>query len=326
LGLLAACSSTAPSAPKAGSLPASSSAPATPAYQVVNLMPAFEEFWAQAKSKDMPTQATLFGQLLADRYPEVYNRDVLGGPPDVEFTATLPKRYPAVQARIAPKMEVVLRLGRQIGSDLPRYEANFRKTFPGLDYSGRIYFLYSLGAFDGGTRTVKGQLALLFGLDMMAYVYGEEANPEPFFHHELFHIYHSQFSGEGGTLAAALWREGLATYAAHVLNPTAAGVNLFGLPRNTPERTRAELPRYVRAMRAVLDSEKKDDYARYFLGGMDEQAETPARSGYYIGYLVAEKLARRHTLLDLARAQLGQLRPEIDQALQELEQAAVAKP
>ena len=42
---------------------------------------------------------------------------------------------------------------------------------------------------------MAGQQALLFGLDMMAYVYGNDADPEPFFDHELFHIYHSQFLG-----------------------------------------------------------------------------------------------------------------------------------
>ncbi|MBF9237001.1 hypothetical protein I2I05_06295 [Hymenobacter sp. BT683] len=289
-----------------------------PGYSVVDLMPDFRKFWAQARDKDQATQVALFKKLVADPHPEVYNRDVLGGPPDKAFAATLPERYPAIQALVQPKMDLVLRLSQQIGQDLPRYENSFRKTFPDLKYNGRIYFMYSLGAFDGATRTVRDKEALLFGLDMIAYVYGQEADPEPFFHHELFHIYHSQFFGEEQTVAAALWREGLATYVAHALNPKAAGVNLFGLPRNTPERTQAALPRYVGPLRAVLNSEKKEDYSRYFMG-MDEQAETPARSGYYIGYLVAEKLAKRHSLQELAHAQLKDLLPEIEQALQELE-------
>jgi hypothetical protein len=288
-------------------------------------MPDFRKFWAQARDKDQATQVKLFQKMVSDPHPEVYNRDVLGGPPDQPFAATLPGRYPAIQAMVQPKMDLVLRLSRQIGKDLPRYESNFRKTFPDLNYTGRIYFMYSLGAFDGGTRTVQGKEALLFGLDMIAFVYGEEADPEPFFHHELFHIYHSQFFGEGETIAAALWREGLATYVAHALNPKAAGVNLFGIPRNTPDRTQAELARYAGALRAVLNSEKKDDYNRYFMGGMDEKAETPARSGYYIGYRVAERLAKRHSLQELAHTPLAQLLPEIEQALKELEAEPAGK-
>jgi hypothetical protein len=55
---------------------------------------------------------------------------------------------------------------------------------------------------------------------------------------------------------------------------------------------------------------------------MNEQAETPQRSGYYIGYLVAEKLSKRHSLPELAHMSLLQLKPEIEQALQELESTA----
>ncbi|WP_400192270.1 DUF2268 domain-containing putative Zn-dependent protease [Hymenobacter sp. B81] len=297
--------------------PAASAAPAA-GYQVVDLMPAFLEFWQQAQNHDQATQVRLFQQRLADRYPEVYNQSVLGGPADKTFAENLPARYAKVQPLVQPRMALVERLSRQIGQDLPRYEASFRQTFPDLRYHGRIYFLYSLGGFDGGTRTVQGEQALLFGLDMIAFVYGEEADPQPFFHHELFHLYHSQFFGRDETLAAALWREGLATYVAHALNPSAAGVNLFGLPRNTPARVQAELPRYARELRAALGSTSRDDYARFFLGGTDEQAATPGRAGYYLGYLVAQKLARHHSLPELAHAQLAQLRPEIEQALAEL--------
>ncbi|KUG09342.1 hypothetical protein ASU33_16540 [Solirubrum puertoriconensis] len=288
-------------------------------------MPAFEEFWQKAQTQDEATQVKLFQQLLAERYPEVYNNNVLGGPTDKTFAEVLPLRYAKVHNMVLPKMDLVLRLSRQIGRDLPRYETTFRKTFPDLDYRGRIYFMYSLGGFDGGTRTIEGKQALLFGLDMIAYVYGQDADPAPFFHHEFFHIYHSQFFDGNESVVSALWREGLATYVAKALNPKAEGVNLFGLPLNTPARTQAELPRYARELRAVLDSEKREDYARYFLGGMDEQAATPARSGYYLGYLVAEKLAKRHSLQELAHAKLAQLRPEIEQALTELESGAVSK-
>ncbi|MGY2134143.1 DUF2268 domain-containing putative Zn-dependent protease [Hymenobacter sp. HD11105] len=308
------------------SAPAGNTVPKpAPSYTVIDLMPDFWKFWRQAQGKDEQTQIQLFKQLVSKPHPEVYNNDVLGGSPGKTFDEDLPQRYPKIQAMVQPKMAIVERLSRQIGKDLPRYESRFRKTFPDLNYNGRIYFMYSLGAFDGGTRTIEGKQALLFGLDMMAYVYGDEADPEPFFDHELFHVYHSQFMGEDNQLIAALWREGLATYVAHALNPKAAGVGLFGLPRNTPERTQADLPRYARELHAVLSSTSSDDYARYFLGGRDEQAPTPARSGYYIGYLVAEKLAKKHSLQELAHAPLSKLRPEIEQALTELENQSAAR-
>lgn len=326
---LACCTTSQPVSVAPAATQAAATAPPTPpgpaTYTVVDLMPAFWEFWAQAKDKDETTQVQLFQKLLVARYPEVYNQEVLGGPKDKPFAEALPARYHLIQGLVQPKMDIVEKLSRQIGQDMPRYQERFRQTFPDLHYTGKIYFMYSLGGFDGATRHVNGQEVLLFGLDMMAYVYGREADPEPFFHHEFFHIYHSQFLNHGEDIATALWREGLATYVAHVLNPQATGAALFGLPRNTPERVQAQLPRYAREIQAVLGSESKEDYARFFLGGRDEQATIPARSGYYLGYLVAEKLAKRHSLQDLAHASVEQLRPEIEQALTELQAPAVAK-
>ena len=46
--------------------------------------------------------------------------------------------------------------------------------------------------------------------------------------------------------------------------------------------------------------------------------QVPGRSGYVIGYLVAGKLAKKHTLPELARTPMASLRPEIEAALGEL--------
>jgi uncharacterized protein YjaZ len=178
--------------------------------------------------------------------------------------------------------------------------------------------MHSLGGFDGATRTVKGRTALLFGVDMIAYIYGTDANPEPFFHHELFHLYHAQFKGAGSgvkaSLLSSLWREGLATYVAQELNPQAIGVAIFGLPRSTPTLAQGRLSALARELRDNLDSDSAQDYARFFTGAR-EDAPVPARSGYYVGYLVAKELAKRHTMAELARAPIAQLRPEIEAAL-----------
>ncbi|WP_426061080.1 hypothetical protein [Hymenobacter sp. B1770] len=134
-----------------------------PGYTVIDLMPDFRKFWAQARDKDQATQVKLFQKMVSDPHPEVYNRDVLGGPPDQTFAATLPGRYPAIQAMVQPKMDLVLRISRQIGKDLPRYEKNFRKTFPDLNYNGRIYFMYSLGAFDGAPAPCRARKRCYLG-------------------------------------------------------------------------------------------------------------------------------------------------------------------
>ncbi|MFD2365975.1 DUF2268 domain-containing putative Zn-dependent protease [Pseudoduganella sp. GCM10020061] len=291
-----------------------------PGYRVINLMPAFWEFYGKTQGLAPEAQAVLFNRMVARRYPEVYAADVVGIRNGKPLDDEIVRRYKMVQERIGSQMDVMRDVSNRISKDLTRYETTFRKSFPDLAYSGDIYFMYSLGGFDGGVRNIKGNSALLFGLDMITWVYGKGANPEPFFHHELFHIYHRQFKHKDQPegILGALWGEGLATYVAQALNPGTGGVEIFGLPRNTPERVLADVPGLAKNLRALLDSKSSDDYRRYFLG-LDEKAEVPSRSGYVMGYLVAKKLAKRHTLQELAHTPLSELRPEIEQALAELE-------
>ncbi|HEU4851853.1 MAG TPA: DUF2268 domain-containing putative Zn-dependent protease [Telluria sp.] len=293
---------------------------ATPGYRVVNLMPAYWDFYAKTRHLSPEAQAEQFKLLMAKRYPDAYSANVLSIPEGKQLDAEVVRRYALVQGMIGTKMDVMRSVSDRIGKDLQKYETAFRKTFPDLAYDGEIYFMHSIGGFDGGLRDVKGKRALLFGLDMITYVYGTDADPQPFFHHELFHLYHHQFDtkDQPAGLLPALWAEGLATYVAQALNPGSGGVAIFGLPRSTPKRVVADVPAFIKGFRAVMDSTSSEDYRRYFMG-KDEDAAVPARSGYVLGYLVAKKLAKRHTLQELAHTPVRQLRPEIEQALAELE-------
>jgi Predicted Zn-dependent protease (DUF2268) len=287
-------------------------------YHVIDLMPAFWDFWAQAQSLPEEARPALFRKVVVSCAPQAYAAGVIGLAPDKPYETELARRYHRVQSLIGDRMDAMRRLSERIALDLRGYEATFRRTFPDLAYRGDIYFMHSLGGFDGGTRQIGGHTALLFGLDMITYVYGAQADPQPFFHHELFHVYHAQFSGdvEGGRgrLVEALWSEGLATYVAQALNPQAKGVSIFGLPHTPPGRGRANLPSLARKLREQLESSADDDYRRWFVG-TDDRDEVPARAGYVIGFLVAQKLAERHRLIDLAHAPLSRLQPQIGQAL-----------
>lgn len=300
---------------------ASTPTPAGPAhYHIENLMPAFWDFWSKAKQLDVDAQAALFEKQVAARYPNVYAPQVLGLDPGQAYSSALAGRYKLVHRLIGARMDLVRNLSDSIERDLPQYEKRFREVFPDFAYDGDIVFMYSLGGFDGGTRNVGGKVTLLFGLDMIAYVYGKDADLAPFFHHELFHVYHSQLLGAAPTddsLISALWREGLATYVAQVLNPQSGSISIFGLPRSTPDRVRADLPQLARQLRSKLDSTSESDY-RVWFNGSQENAVPPARAGYFIGFLVAERLGRKHTPQELAHMPVHVLRPEIEAVLRDL--------
>ena len=219
------------------------------------------------------------------------------------------------KAQSLPEAEQI-RLFRQMVVER-RHEQSFQKEFPDFKYQGRVYFLYALGAFDGAVRTVDGRPALLFGLDAIAAIHGETASVGPLFHHELFHAYHGPRIGDTGRglpLYLSVWSEGLATLVARRLNPSASDMAIYGLPANTPQRVRDDLPKLAALLRARLDSTLAEDYDEFFVGN-DPKASRPRRSGYYLGYLIAARLNADKPLKDLARLKGQQLRRAIDQAL-----------
>jgi hypothetical protein len=282
----------------------------------IDLMPAFWSFHQQARTLPLPEQAALFERQLVERYPEVYTAGVLGFEDGQPFSDQLQARYLEWAPLVAPHLPLMRTLSTRISADLPEYTRSFVAAFPDFRSSAEIYVLCSLGGFDGATRTVKGQTALMFGVDMIAYVYGERADPKPFFHHELFHLHHAQLvrSPTETPLYLALWREGLAVYVAKTLNPSAKGVGLFGLPEDMPTRAEQQLGPLARAFRDTMGSTESADYTRYFLG-KEDQAGFPARSGYYLGYRVAQRLAAKRSLAQLARLEGAELKDEIDDAL-----------
>lgn len=288
-------------------------------YRVIDITPDFWAFWSAAHGKPLEEQQRLLQTMLLERHPHIYTAHVLTLPDDEPLEEAMNARYERWLPRISPHIETMKKVSERIASDLPEYERSFRKTFPDMRYTGNVYFMCSFGGFDGAVRTVNGERTLLFGVDMIAYVYGEHADPQPFFHHELFHIYHSQFlDKDDDRLFMNLWSEGLATYVAKALNPSAEGVNLFGLPLDMPERAAAMLPQLARELRENMDSTSPDTYARFFFG-KDEHAEVPARSGYYVGYRVVEKIAPGRELRELAGMQPAEIRAAVEKALLELE-------
>lgn len=289
-----------------------------PTYTVRDLTPTFWRFWAEAQHQSEAEQVALFEAQVVRAHPEVYTAGVLGLNADKPLTDELKTRWPKFLAFAGAQLPLARELSKSIGVDLPRYDASFREAFPDFAYAGEVYFLISLGGFDGGLRQVRGKMALLFGLDIIAAIYGADANPKAFFDHELFHLYQQQFPDPEleGTLAWALWHEGLAEYVADQLNPHTPEAVLLGLPRDTPTRVRADLPVIAREFRSRLGSKSSEDYERYFLGS-DANQSPPARSGYTLGFLVVKRVAAGRTLAELARLKGSALREEIDAALKQ---------
>ena len=165
-----------------------SQAPGAARCQVVNLMPSFWRFWDAAKDRPPSTQLLLFDEMVVKEHPEVYREGVLsigsGGP---DLTTQIANFLRGAPADIA----AMRKLSDSLEGDLPLYLSDFQKAFPDFACQYSIYFLVSLGAFDGAVRSVNGDPALLFGVDVIARIHPQD-ELGVFFDHELLHIYHRQ--------------------------------------------------------------------------------------------------------------------------------------
>jgi hypothetical protein len=119
-------------------------------------------------AKDQPQSAQLlqFDEMVVKEHPEVYRESVLGvgsngpGPRIADFLRGVPANIAGMR-----------KLSDSLEGDLPLYLSDFQKAFPDFACQNSIYFLVSLGAFDGGVRPVNGYPALLFGVDVIARVH-----------------------------------------------------------------------------------------------------------------------------------------------------------
>jgi hypothetical protein len=285
--------------------------------RVINLMPEFWRVWEASAGLPEDERAAKFMQEFVTRHAEIYQPDILAPARSEVSLSSLSREFVSKAVAVVPQMR---KLSAQLQEDLPDYLARFRKAFPSFRCEFSIYFLPSLGMFDGAGRNIEGRVALLFGVDEIARIY-ENADLGAFFTHELFHRYHAQVGGEGAggrsSLYQSLWEEGLATYVSHVLNPGVSESVVLGRPPDLAERARPMLPKLAAELLENFDSTSAEEYAAFFYGRR-QRGEVPPRSGYYVGYLVAWKAARGRNLDQLAHLKGDPLRREIRAQLTEL--------
>jgi len=127
-------------------------------------------------------------------------------------------------------------------------------------------------------------------------------------------VYMPPYATDRAKLYQVLWLEGLAAYMSKALNPTATDQQVL-LSGTVAAEVRARWPTLRADLRDHLDSSNKADIDAYMF---DASSKIPKRAGYYIGMLIAQRLARQHTFTELCRLQGQQLRSEVARALLDL--------
>jgi len=219
------------------------------------------------------------------------------------FGAT-PERYDAQIARSLETFAALRLKYEQVQREFPTaFDAgiqHFRKIFPGFTPNVPVYLLHSLGEMDGGLRDLDGKNYLIFGADVIARMHDTQTLT-PFLDHELFHVENRKYFSDCEKVWCVLWEEGLATYAAKIMNPGADDRQLLlTSPKPIRAAVDATWPAALCFAQAKLPSVEPADMDALLTGGT-ASAGFPERFGYYVGLRVIEELGGDFALPALAK-------------------------
>lgn len=272
-------------------------APSQPAEQhgvpYIDLTAAFSRFFDETAGLDETARVASFRRQMDPLLPGFY------APRD----GATPAQYDAQVADALKNFASIRPQYEQVQKTFPAaFEGgirHFRKQFPGFRPDVPVYLLHSLGEMDGGTRELHGKGYLIFGADMIARIH-DAHDLTPFLDHELFHVENHKAFPECEQVWCSLWAEGLATYAAHLMNPDADDkALLLTLPKPIRADVDARWPAALCFTRTRLFSGDAADMKALFTYSTRAQ-EFPSRFGYYVGLRIAEELGGQYPLPALA--------------------------
>lgn len=119
-------------------------------------------------------------------------------------------------------------------------------------------------------------------------------------------------------LKGLLWAEGLACYAVRMVYPKTLEEDVLDW-RPLIDQTKPLLPDLVNEAMNVLRSDSPHDIAGFFYFPRENRPDIPTGCGYYIGMLIAEKLAHKQSIETLLTCNDAVLIDEIRSVLIELQ-------
>ncbi len=94
----------------------------------------------------------------------------------------------------------------------------------------------------------------------------------------------------------------------------------LGFSGEKMNRCQALLPRMARELREKM-GENDEKLRRIYFGAEPNATQIPPEAGYYVGYLIADALAKNRTLSELARLDPTAVYPLVESELARLGQA-----
>jgi hypothetical protein len=294
-----------------------------PPFGVIDAMPAFWKFWDTSIEESTDMRVRAFFNTVVAAYPDLFRHGLIAGGALTDLDSV-----PEVQARVAKYLQDVThfiprmrKISITVRENFSRYVEELSTTFRDYAPTTPVYFSVSLFGYSGGLLISAENTGLYFGVDELARIYGSDSNLKVILQHELFHQYHYQIAPEISEDRVAwsfLWEEGLATYVSQRLNPGATVDQVLVTPNRLSELARPHLPDLIERLLAHAESTDPNDYWELF--SVEQTSSVfPARSGYFVGYLVAQKLAATRSLVELVHLRGAELKRAVLSALAALQ-------
>jgi hypothetical protein len=282
-----------------GAAAPSAPAPASAPLHVINVMPAFWTVWDETAGKPISARVDRFRKEVVDPNEAVY------GFSEFDHILASDERLASYMRWLEPYAAPMRIISTRIDQQLPALANAVASQLQGFSSDQIVvYLLPSLGHFVGQTHDLQdGKIAVMFGIDRTAEVDGADANLGVEVSHELFHIYQYETHPAERTDQMALWQrvwiEGSAAYASQRL--TASATKAQALSPELAQANDATIAALACSIESKWDSHDGDDM-RAYLDASDHPPNLPPMGGYLIGYLIAQDLAKTHSL-----AEIGQL-------------------
>ncbi len=294
--------------------------------RIVNLKAPFSEWWNQARGKPASEAMGLFDRMVYRIASQAFDSLVFDRSMDPEWENKKGKRLEKFIGNLPEGIDRGLANFDPVEETVRKNLSEFRRVFPDADLGFDIYVLPSLGRFDAKVSVLPDGLPVMgFGVDVLA---GVDRNPRVLIAHEVFHVLNLIESGlsedwlmKNGTLAHALWMEGLATLASGRVTGNSSDSELLfdvGLGNLSSEKVRLLAGKFLEVSGSGMADEKNQKtYEKWFSAGSKDR-EIPCRAGYRLGLEVARAAEKDIPLEKIAAMPFTKVQALVDRLLKKI--------
>ena len=276
--------------------------PSEPRPGVHDLTPDFWRFYdADVATPDVMARARNLGRQVFAANADIYAAARLGaGDHGPTQDATVAEWL----GRFDPLAPAVRSVSQMLPEAWQAHEQRFKAHFAAYRAKPPVYILMSLFQFDISGRSWRGRECVFVGVDGLVKLDGEQPDLATLLDREAFQIYQAQVNpdlqraAKSPPLWLQVWRAGLATYTSATLNPKASPADVL-MSADLAAASLDDRRAWAASLLPLLDTAGGPGAARFLTPG--DPGDIPARSGYLLGAILAERAGRSLSLDQLAR-------------------------